>query len=1078
MLRNFLLFFLPLALVAAFIIPGYGQGVTTAAMNGIVTDMASEPLLGASVVAVHTPTGTQYGTVTGPNGRFNFQNMRVGGPYTVTVSYVGFEQAQETGISLALGENRNLVFILTEENVTLSEVVVTGRADQVMNQGRTGAETNVTREQLQSLPTINRSLQDFTRLTPQASTDGAGTSFAGTSGRFNNISIDGAVNNDVFGLGGTGGTPGGQTGTQPISLDAIDQIQVVIAPYDVRQGSFTGGGINAVTRSGTNDFSGSAYFFGRNENFAGRTPTFGLGNAERTRLNEFVDYQTGFRLGGPIVKNKLFFFINGEITRRQEPVLFTPGTPTTTITLEEVQRVDRVLREMGYDPGGFGEFINTNKSNKLFARLDYNISNNHHLTLRHNYVRGVSSEVSRGQNSFTFANGGIFFPSTTNSTVAELKSNIGNQFSNNLILNYTTIRDDRDPMGEPFPRISIDLGSRRTINAGSENFSVANRLFQDIISLTDNFTGFYGRHAVTLGTHNEFFKFENLFIRDNYGTYNFRAGSGPGAPTGLENFENWRNVRPSNYSLSYSLVPGAPQFAPTFRAMQLGFYLQDEFTVTNQFKLTGGLRADIPVFLDRPTANPAFNNNPNFAQYDVATDQVPRSRILWSPRLGFNWDVTGERTTQLRGGVGVFTGRVPFVWISNQYNNTGIEFARFASSNLPADFRFRPDPFNQPTAADFGLPAATSEINVTARNFRFPQTFRANVAVDQRLFWGLIGTLEGIYSKVLSNINYRDLNLAPATTTLQGADNRPLYPGTGTARTSIDPSYTNVILLENTSRGYAYNLTAQLQRPFENGFNANIAYTFGESKDVNPTTSSQAISNWRFTPNVRGANNPELAYANFDIRHRIIGSISYRKEYLKNLATTISVFYTGRSGAGISYIYRNDINREDLFSNTANDLIYVPANASEIVFVPNPRTQGQDPVSPEQQWQEFNAFIESDDYLRSRRGQYAERNAGRTPFQHQFDMRIIQDVFANIGAKRHTLQVTLDVFNIGNLINASWGRQYFNNFNNYQLLNFVGFQQGTNIPTFRFDPVPNNLPYNINQISSRWQAQLGLRYIF
>ncbi len=1050
-----------------------GQGVTSAGITGVVTDASGEGLPGANVRAVHAPTGTAYGVATDLNGRYTIQNMRVGGPYTISVSFVGYESQLFENINLKLGQTFDLDVVLTDEGVSLAEVEVTSSRNPILNSERTGAATNISDEQLNTLPTISRGLNDFTRLTPQASTAGSGVSFGGQNNRYNQFAIDGTVNNDVFGLSATG-TNGGQTGVQPISLDAIQEVQVNIAPYDVRQGGFTGGGINAITRSGTNRFKGSVYYFGNNEKLVGKSP-----DEDRTRLDEYTDYQAGLRLGGPIVKDKLFFFVNAEITDRTSPLLFRPGTASSNIEIEELERVVDVAERLGYNPGSYGSLIDQRSSEKIFGRLDWNINENNQLTLRHSYVYGEELDYTRSPNSVNFANNGVFFPTTTNTSVLQLDSRIGGNMSNELRIGFTAVRDNRDPLGDPFPAVNIRLEGGRSINLGAEPFSVANQLDQDVLTITDNFTMFRGKHTITVGTHNEFYSTYNLFIRQNYGAYTYNS---------LEDFETIGTpgeVLPGQFDYSYSRTDNPLQGAE-FSAFQLGFYAQDEYNISREFKLTGGIRIDIPTFNQEPTANPAFNEA--FAAYDVATDQVPGAEVMVSPRLGFNWDVTGDKSTQLRGGVGIFTGRVPFVWISNQYTNTGNEFGRvrLTGDRFPAGFTFEPDPANQPTAPEVGLSEGVSEVNVTAPDFKFPQVFRANLAVDQLLPGGIVGTLEGIFTKNMNNIDFKNLNVMVEEddegnpVRLNGPDNRLYY-----SDDYANSDFNDVILLTNTDLGYSYSLTGELKKFFENGLNASIAYTYGQSKDLNGGTSSQAFSNWRFVENINGPNSAELGYSDFDVRSRVVGSFGYTLEYWNGWSTSFSLFYNGQSGVPLSYVYNGDINNDGTFGN---DLIYVPDDAAEFTYGAfNSDTREIDIYDAATQSQiadELNAYIENDDYLSTIRGSYAERNGARLPWTNQFDVRLMQEIGVNFGGKTtHRLQLTLDIFNVGNLLNKEWGRQYSVFNNSFSLIDIAGIQEdpdGTRTPVYDFtgSGLFDGKPYYVNDFFSRWRGQVGVRYIF
>ena len=1039
----------------------WAQGTTTAAMNGVVQDARGVPLPGATVIAVHTPTNTQYVAATNAEGRYNIQNMRVGGPYVVRTSYVGYQEQRIENINLALGQNFRLDLTITESTTTLGEVQVTATQDKIINSERTGAATNVSREQLETLPTIARSLNDFTRITPQASTSGSGISFAGQNNRFNNFSIDGTVNNDVFGLSASG-TNGGQTGVQPISLDAIEALQVVIAPFDVRQSGFTGGGINAITRSGSNRFTGSAYYFGNNEKLVGKSP-----DEARTRLPDYRDYQTGLRIGGPILKDKLFFFVNGEITNRTAPLLFEPGSAGSNITVEEANRVLSVANRLGYDPGSFRSLEDVTKSDKIFARLDWNITANHQLTLRHSYVYGENTDISRTPNELRFSNNAEFFPSTTNSSVLQLRSQFGGSYANEAIIGFTAVRDDRDIIGAPFPSVLVRLTGGRTIALGSEPFSAQNQLDQDVLTITDNFNAFLGKHTITLGTHNEFYNTFNLFIRQEFGAYEYSS---------LEAFEaigTPAEVAPSAFFRNYSRTSNRQQGAE-FSAFQLGFYVQDEYAVLNNLKLTAGIRLDIPNFNDKPAVNQEFNET--FASRGLATDRTPGTQYMVSPRLGLNWDVFDNGNTQVRGGAGVFTGRVPFVWIANQYTNTGLLLGSLTLTSGPVleQIRFNPDPNTQPTATSVGLSDRTAEINITDPDFKFPQVFRVNAAVDQRLPLDVVATLEGIYSKNLNNIYYQNLNLEQSGT-LTGADDRPVF------RRVPGNNFQDIIYLTNTSQGFAYSLTGQLQKTFvENGLSGSAAYTYSRAKDVNPGNSSQARSNWINVNQVYGLNNVREAFADNDVRSRVVAGLTYQINYLGFAGTTISVFYNGQSGLPLSYIYNGDVNND---AGRTNDLIYIPRDRSEINLVPFTDREGNivpGSATPDEQWAALDAFIESNDYLSSRRGQYAERNADRLPWQNQIDLRLMQEFRLSQADNSHRLQITFDVFNFTNLLNKDWGRQYQATFNAFQAIDFVGYEPGTTTPRFNYTGrgLTNGNPYFVNDFQSRWRGQFGIRYLF
>jgi hypothetical protein len=1037
----------------------WGQGATTAAMNGVITDQAGGGLPGATVIAVHTPTNTQYVAPTNSEGRFNIQNMRVGGPYTVRVTFVGYKDANRENIFLTLGQNLRLDINLSEATTELGGVIVTGRQDPVINSGRTGAETTVSREQIQRLPTLNRNLQDFVRVSPQ-SNGGGSSSIGGSNNRYNNITIDGAVNNDVFGLSTTG-TPGGQSGTQPISLDAIQEIQVVVAPYDVALGNFTGGGVNAITRSGTNDLSASIYGFGRNEKIVGKSVS-----EPRTKAADFYNYQTGARVGGAIVRDKVFFFANAEISRRNEPLGFVPGTSDSRLDQDVITTIAfTAFERYGYNVGAFRNITRRTESTKIFGRLDFNLSDDHQLTVRHNFIDAFDDNITRSSTVLRFGSNAYKFNNVTNSTVAELNSRFG-AVSNKLLLSYSRIRDTRDVPGSLFPTFEINEGGNR-YTFGTERSSGFNQLDQDIIELTDNVTRAVGKHTFTLGTHNEFFKFRNLFINNGVGYYQFNTLADFTAATPRVNRLQAAYARADNGEAKFS-------------AMQFGVYLQDQYSPTENLRLTLGARLDVPFFFDKPSFNEGVTTQ--FGP-DIRTDNVPNGQLLFAPRVGFNWDVDNDAKVQLRGGTGIFTGRVPFVWISNSFTNNGlIQGAVDARPTGTGANTVYPPVVTDPTQIPIVFttppysPVRTSEINVLEKDFKLPQVWRTNLAVDFRLPGDVVATLEGIYSKTLNDIYYRNINLVAPTGRLVGPDQRPTYP---TPR-QINSNYTNVLLLDNTNKGYRYNATVQLQKNFINGLNTSAAYTYGMSKEVNSGASSTALSNWQFNQVQSDPNNPEVGFSRNDQRHRVLLTGGYTFRYAGDrLATNISAIYEGLAGAPISYVYGlggSDLNNDGAFTN---DLIYIPRDVrdpNEIQLV----TSGPNDTRTIAEIQDqLEAFIQNDAYLRNNRGQIAERFAGRTPWTHQVDIRIAQDFNFTAGDKKNTIQVSFDIQNVGNLLNKDWGRQYNVPNNAVELLRPTTSANAR--PTYSFPATfaaNNNRAYDFAPFNSRWQGQLGIRYTF
>jgi outer membrane receptor for ferrienterochelin and colicin len=1057
----------------------YGQGSTTATLSGKVTGPDGETLPGATIIAIHTPSGSQYGNVSDANGSFRIPNMRVGGPYKVTINFVGFSENVKDGINLTLGKTYDLNVKMETNIETLLEVIVSASASEVFNGDRTGAQTTVSREQLASLPNASRSLNDFTRLTPQASfTSGGGLSVAGMNNRYNSIFIDGAVQNDVFGLAANGQNGGQLGGLSVISMDALDQISVAVAPYDVTLGGFAGAGISAVTRSGTNNVEGSVYYLLRNESLAGKTPNFisEPNNEDREKLDEFTAATYGFRVGGPIIKDKLFFFVNAEIQKDETPNPFSFSSYNGGVSQAEINNLATTLNSLGYDPGGYESVTQKLDAQKITVKFDYNLSQKHKVSLRHSYNNGENfSPSTSNTNRIRFANSGVYFPSETNATTFELQSNFSDK-SNKLIIGYTTVNDNRDPLGDPFPYVDIRTGD---IEAGSEQFSTGNLLEQKIFTITDNFNLYRGKHTWTFGTHNEFYNMRNVFIRQNFGSYrynniqDFIDDVNNGAATG----------NATQFDRSYSLVDQTTgddtDAAAEFKAMQLGFYAQDEIQVNSKLKITAGLRFDIPIFSDDPVDDGYFNTNTapliEAAGYDLKgaeAGKAPGPQILISPRFGFNYDLKGDQSTQIRGGLGIFTSRVPFVWPGAMFNNNG---ATVGGTRQFSGISFNADPFNQPTVSDFGGTDAIpqGQMDLFAKDFKFPQVFRASIAVDQKLpWWGLIGTAEVMYSKTLNNIFYENVNLIPADQQMTGTpDNRNRY-----TNGRIDGNYSgNIYLGSNTSEGYTYNITGMLTKPFENGLTANLSYNFGRAYSIFEGTSSQNSSQWRGVYAVNGRNDAPLGRSDFDAGSRIVASLSYKKDYLDHFATTIGLFYQGQSGSPFSYTYNDGFTGED---SRERALIYVPANQNEIIFA--------DAATANEQWAALDYYIGKDDYLNDRRGQYADKNMSRTPFTSILDLKIVQDFYFMTGNKKQTLQLSFDIFNFGNLLNKDWGKRYFvpnGDGTSLQLLDFEGFLPGTNTPTFSFDTDLTDKKDLLGKndsglVSSRWQMQVGVRYIF
>jgi hypothetical protein len=1061
--------------------PAWSQGVTTAAIEGLVTTLRSEPLADANVVAVHTPSGTRYGTTTRADGRFNIPNMRVGGPYTITVSYVGFQNDVAANVQLALGENRNLLFIMVETGISLDEVVITGTMDALFNSGRTGASTNVSTEQLATLPTISRRINDFTRLTPQA---GSGGSFGGMDNRLNNITVDGSYFNNSFGLGGQ---PGDRTGVAPISLNAIEQIAVNIAPYDVRQGNFVGAGVNTVTKSGTNEFVGDLMFNFRNANGVGREAADLSFNPGEFKFREF-----GATLGGPIIKNRVFFFTSYEQGNLVEPgTTFaantggqTVGGNVTRVLASDLDNLSTFLKNnFGYETGPYQGYDHETPSRRLLAKLTFNINTNNTFNLRYIHLDSKTDVLASNSNSLgagnrrsnnnalNFQNSNYQIMENIRSIIGELSTRIGTNMSNNFIAGYTYQDESRASRGQFFPMVDILQAGSTYTTFGFEPFTPNNELRYSSFQLQNNLSYFAQNNMTwTAGFSAELYESENIFFPGSQSAYIYNSLDDFYADANDYLQNKNRTTSPitlSRFQVRYSNIPGQDIPIQPLKVFYTGVYGQNEWQVNPRIKLTTGLRLDIPFFTDSDYRNEAVEQmtfkNEKGNDIKFRTDNLPGAKIHWSPRLGFNVDVTGDRTTQVRGGTGIFTGRPAYVWISNQIGNNGLLTGFIDQQNTSAR-PFNPDPNHFKPKDVTGAPAATYELALTNSDFKFPQIWRSNIALDQRLPFGLNGTLEFLYSRDVNGLYYINANLVEPTQKGAGVDDRAIYPGGSANR--INSNITSAIVLQNQNVGYAYNFAASLEKPFSNGFFAKTAYSYGISKNtVDP--GSIAMGSWQNVATPNDPNNPGLGYSANTMGHRFISALTYRTPG----ATTFGFFWESRTLGNASYIFNGDINRD---GNNNNDLIYIPKDKSEMNFFEF--TNSGRTFTVEDQKEAFEQFIQQDKYLSKNRGKYAERGAVMLPMVHRLDFSLTHDLSMNIGNQRNTLQLRFDIINFTNLLNRDWGVAQTSTVN-YRPLVVRAANQGGPLDadgkiTYRMANLGNQLP------TESWRKTLGVPDVF
>ena len=1042
--------------------------VTTSSIIGFVKADNGSALEGATVTAIHQPSGTKYVTLTKKDGNFTIPNTRVGGPYQLTVEYVGYTPQTVNNVILNLGEPFSADVTLSASSTVLKEITITA-GNRSAARAKTGASTIFDARQIATLPSISRTITDFTRLTPQAS---SGNSFAGRDGRFNNLQIDGANLNNNFGLS-TDPQPGG--GASPISIDAYDEISVNIAPYDVRQSGFTGAGLNVITKSGTNTFHGTAYGFYRDQSFNGKH----VGDVTLTQTPQ-KNKVYGASLGGPIIKDKLFFFVNAEWENASRPNAntFVPagstasGTPSAA-PIDSLNKFRDVLKsKYSYDAGVYDNRPNyITKNRKLLGKIDWNISSRHKLVLKYSDFKGSDQSPLNGSSVPNSGAGGFFVGSAASQTrlpnnrnsnqsigfsnsdygtdhvvqsaTLELNSNFNSRVSNQLLLAYTHINDTRNSAGGIFPTIEIFdttglipgvTKNRNYMSAGTDPFTRNNEVINNIADLTDNFTYFAGKHTLTAGATYEYQKVGNAFMGGSESYYIYNS---------LNDFVT--DAPPAFFSYTYSLVPGQPKvFSADLKLGQLGVYVQDEFNINSNFKLTYGIRGDIPTYLKQPLANPAINalqfpdENGNLVNYN--TGKWPKSKVLLSPRVGFRWKVPDENGLVLRGGTGVFTGKIPFVFLTNLPSNSGVyqTGAVLNTKTQLADVTFNPNPdayvgkFPSTITA-----AAPGSFVLIDRNFKFPQVFRTNLGVDKQLGNGFTATIDILYTKDLNAVKMRNANLIEPTATLTGLDNRPYYPSTTAASDKfIYPNLAgtnkggSAIVLENTKKGYSFSSTVQLSKAFSNGFYGSLAYTYTLATEISPNPGSQATSAWQSIINRGTPNNEELYNSAYSIPHRVVGGISYRKEYANHFASTLSLYYEGEAQSRFSYIIGGDVNGD---GNNASDLMYIYAKGSDVPFITVKNADGSVKYSIADQQAAYDQLVSNDPYLRKHKSQYAERNSAVTPWYNRIDMRFLQDFFVRTGSMKHTLQFSVDVLNLPNLLNNSLGHQaiYFFRVCNY-----------------------------------------------
>lgn len=1109
MRQNLLKSLISLVLVVFATISVSQAQVTTSSVVGSVVDAQGETLPGANVVATHVPSGTRYGAVTNMDGRFTIPNMRIGGPYTIQVSFIGYQAASYGDVILRLGEPYSLSVTLNDDSTELGEVIVSAAKSSEFDSNKTGTSTSISTKQLTDLPQINRSITEFTRLTPQAN----GTSFAGRDSRYNNLQVDGANFNNGFGLSNSP-LPGGNS--QPISLDAIEQISVNIAPFDVTQSGFTGAGINAVTRSGTNTFTGSAYYFNKNQSLQGKKIGDNELEATDAATNNF-----GFRLGGPIIKNKLFFFVNAErelntganasganLWRASTDGVADPDNNIARTTVADLEAVQsHLINQWGYDPGRYQGFANEaeQSSTKFLARIDWNISDKHKLAVRYNQVVGTSPQITNGSsgprprtpgsaqrvgpNSISFENAAYGFENIVRSVTAELNSYFSPKISNQFLATYSKIQDTRTTPGSEFPFVDIWDGGRGDGNSnymtfGTELFSYNNDVVNDNLSFINNLTYTEGRHTLTAGAAFELQKFGNSYVRMGTSYYRY-ASVEDFLTTGTPN-----EVAPIMFGLTYPYEGQETYARVNFGLASL--YAQDKFAVNDRLTLTLGLRAELPIYLNDLTPNPSIDEltllDTDYNPKNYDSGSWPKSRVMLSPRFGFNYDVKGDRSLIVRGGTGIFSGRVPFVWLTNMPTGAGVlqnnvepgSYAQVAP--WIGGIQFNTDKYywlnNPPAGAESVFiknpnEGAPSSFALVDTDFKMPMVWRSSLGADYQLGDSpFLLTADLLYTRDINGVFQFGANRAISPDRMNSAgDDRELVLDTDDITYNPDLGANSATILTNTDvKGHAFSATLGLSVPEYNGFSGSVFYTYSAAKEVSSNSGSNASSAWGASPNINSPNDQRLNISDFALPNRVVGNLSYKIEYT---ATTFGVYYTGENQGRLSYTYGNDINGDGINA----DLLFIPENTADFNFV-DIVSGGNVVYTAQQQRDAFDQYVAEND-LEEYRGGYVPRNAIIQPWLSRFDVRVLQDLFTNYGEKKHKVQVSLDVVNFGNLLNKDWGISKRTN----GAQNLLSIDGGPSVnPDYVMNQVSGQLPtspyQNVSDFSTTWSMQLGLRYIF
>lgn len=1083
---------------------------TSSTIYGMVKDSGGETVIGATVAVTHIASGTKYYSITNSSGYYNIPAVRPGGPFQVQISYVGFTTFETKEVYTSLGASTAVNAVLSEDITSLQEVVITTEGSS-FNKDKTGAAQQFSKREVQSIPiTGARTISAITKYNP----NGNGSSFGGQDSRLNNFTVDGSILNNGFGLGGES-QAGGRTGSTSISIDAIEQLQVNIAPFDVRQSGFVGAGINAVTRSGTNDIEGSVY-----SSFRDNSSKFIGDNAAGTPVtaSKFKENMKGFRLGTPIIKDKLFLFVNAEELIKTEPATdwVSTGSPLTGIQSQvlfsDMQTLSTFMKDkFGYITGPWEGYDSESYSKKFLGRVDWNINDNHKLTLRYvhhdsesDFLVSNSSSAGAGNRrtlatAMSFQNSGYTQQDNTRSAVLELNSKLSETLHNSLIVGYDKQIEDRGYRTELFPTIDIRNGIGTTYTSvGFDPFTPGNKLDYSNLHFTNNLTKYIGKHTIIGGVNFEMFKSNNLFYSASNGVYIYKSLAqfygaanefinNGGVPVATTAFPADR------FQLRYSALPGGETPYQVLKSNKLDLYLQDEYIVNEKLKVTAGIRASMIDFKDTALENPAVTAMTFTKGEKWNTGLMPKTQYLFEPRLGFNYDVKGDRSTQIRGGTGIFTGKPPYVFISNQIGNNGVLTGFIDYNNVPFNatqaallngIGFTTDPAKSYTPANATLPSSF-DLAMTDSNYKFPQVWKSNIALDHKLPGGFIGTIEYIYGQNINAVTYYNANLKAPTALFNGPDNRNRWIG-GTGGNRINSNVSMAAILTNTDKGFYNSTTLKVEYPSKKGLWGSFALTFSDAQDLQ-SAGSTASSSWQSIRSINGNNSDfGLSTSDNNIKERLVGLLGYRINYGKEHGgtTSFTLGYIGQSGFGYTYGINGDMNGDGV---SGNDLLYVPNNGADIKFEQFTATQPNATVTTfttTSQQLALENFIAQDKYLSSRRGGYTERNASYVPMLHRFDFSVIQDFYITIKGIKNSFQLRADILNFGNMLNNDWGVSERATVPSLLTYRSVG---SDGIPVYRLATQLDENGYTIlardtysknTSTSNVWSAQLSLRYTF